>query len=82
MKIIIAAIAAATALSAIAVAPASAQPYDHHEWGRHGGYDHDRGEHRGYGHDWGRHRGWERRGWGYHHRYPVCVIRHHQRICR
>ena len=71
MKTIIAA-AAALALTAVAAIPASAQPYDHHDRGRHMGYDHGgRGWHRGW------HRGWER-----HHRYPVCVIRHHHRFCR
>lgn len=44
MKIVAAAIAAATALAAVAVAPASAQPYGppgyHHDRGRHHGYDH------------------------------------------
>ncbi|MDP9103511.1 MAG: hypothetical protein M3N05_05840 [Pseudomonadota bacterium] len=43
MKIILAAIAAATALSAVAVAPASAQPYGH-------GWRHGHGWHHGYGH--------------------------------
>jgi Spy/CpxP family protein refolding chaperone len=44
MKIIIAAVAAATALSAIAVAPASAQPYGPPRW------HHGHGWHHGYGH--------------------------------